>query len=261
MKRKITKSQLSAIKKQRLFEQRISKSREKQFRKCYDVLAYEIESKYLKTDLNDFKEGVNKIIEEKFKPQLKLALSYVAELNIKEFIDYFLKVFKRTINVEELQVIESKMLNKFLNKYVGETVKNVSETTREIINSRITKYTQQGLSFRDIVKNIVSDTKGDIGVARAKIIARTETSKAISITNYTTAEKAGLKNKTWIYTYGSVTKRKFHEVMNGTIIPINDKFKVGGEGKIPSVELRFPKDPECRVPGQIISCSCQIFYS
>lgn len=261
MKRKLNKSQLSSLRKQRLFEQRIAKSREKQFMKCYEVLAYEMESKYLKTDLNDFKEGVNKLVEEKFKPQLKLALSYVAELNIKEFIVYFMKVFKRTINVEELQVIKSKILDKFLKKYVGETVKNVSQTTKDIINSRITKYTQQGLSFRDVVKNIVSDTKGEIGVTRAKIIARTETSKAISITNYTTAEKAGLKMKTWVYTYGSVTKRKFHEVMNSTIIPINDKFKVGGEGKVPSVELRFPKDPECRVPGQIISCSCQIFYS
>ncbi len=258
---RVTKKHLAQAKKQRLYEQRVYKTRQKHFLKCYQVLSQEIEETLLKGDIDSLNDKIDKIVDNKFTRQLKIALTTVAELNINQFIKYFMRVFERTINVEELQTIKSNLLKRFLNKYTAESVKNVSHTTKEILKTRISKYTQEGLSFRDIVKNIVADTKGDIGKHRATIIARVETSKAMSITNYETAVKSGLKKKTWIYTFGSVTKRKYHEAMNGKTIPINQKFDVGGEGKVPPVKMRFPKDPECNVAGQIISCSCQIFYS
>lgn len=261
MKRKVTKKQLSMIKKQRLFEQRIAKTRIKQFIKCYDVLSQEIETTLLKSDIESLRDKIDKIVDSKFTKQLKLSLNTVAELNINEFIEYFMRVFKRNINLDDLQAIKSKALKRFMNKYTAESITHITRTTKDILKTRITRYTEQGLSFRDIVKNIVADTKGSIGKARATVIARVETSKAMAITNYDSADKAGLKYKTWIYTFGSVTKRKYHEVMNGVTIPINKKFDVGGEGKVPPVKMRFPKDPECNVAGQIISCSCTVFYT
>lgn len=254
---KINKNQLRLLKQQRIFEQRIAKMHEKALLNCYVQLALEIEKKFLKSKIEDFDEEVEKF----FKPLLQKTLVRVAQVNIEEFTKYFTEKFKRNINLEQLQNIKSKILDKFLKKYVGETVRNVTETTKNILKTKISKYTQESLNFRDVVKNIVRDTRGEIGIKRAKIIARTETSKAISVTNHSTAEGAGLRLKTWVYTFGSVTKRKYHEAMNGTTIEINKKFKVGGEGKVPAVEMRFPKDPECLVAGQIISCSCQIFYS
>ncbi|MGL5716754.1 MAG: hypothetical protein ACRCX2_27310 [Paraclostridium sp.] len=257
MKKSITKNQLKLLKQQRLFEQRIAKKHEKAILNCYVKLAEEIEKKYLKSNPSNFDDEVEEVL----KPLLQQTLIKIASWNIETFTEFFIDKFKRTINLDDLQIIKSKLLNKFLNKYVGETVKNVSETTKNILKNKISIYTQEGLNFRDMVKNIVRDTKGVIGINRAKIIARTETSKAISITNFDTAKGAGLKTKTWIYTNGSVVKRKFHVVMNGTTIEIGKRFTVPGEGKVPEAKMRFPKDPECLAAGQIISCSCQIFYT
>lgn len=258
---RVTKKHLAQARKQRLYEQRVYKTRQKHFLKCYQVLSQEIEETLLKGDIDSLNDKIDKVVDNKFTRQLKLALGTVAELNINQFVEYFIRVFKRTINIDELQTIKSNLLSKFLKRYTAESITHISRTTKDLLKTRISKYTEEGLAFRDIVKNIVADTKGDIGKHRATIIARVETSKAMAITNYETAVKSGLKNKTWIYTFGSVTKRKYHEVMNGVTIPINKKFDVGGEGKVPPVKMRFPKDPECRVAGQIISCSCQIFYS
>lgn len=242
---------------QRRYELRTAKRHEKVIYKCYVELSKDIEDKLAKSLFDDVKE----VIESKFKPRLQLTLEGIAKFNINQFVDYFVEKFKRTINFDELQAIKSKTLSKFLTKYTAKTVMNVTDTTIKILNDRISKLTREGYSQADIVNEIVRATKGEIGVNRAKIIARVETSKAFQITNYDTAVKAGLKYKTWWYIGGGMENRKYHQAMNGKKIPINQKFDVQGEGKVPATKMRFPKDPECRVAGQVINCTCQIIYT
>lgn len=244
-------------KEQRRYELRASKRHEKAIYKCYVDLSKDIENKLSKSLFNDVKD----VIEKNFKPRLQLALEGVAKININQFIDYFIDKFKRTINLDELQVIKSKTLKRFLEKYTAKTVTNVTQTTINILNNKISKLTREGYSQADIIKEIVKSTKGEIGTNRARIIARVETSKAFSITNYDTAIKAGLKYKTWWYIGGGHENRKYHQAMNGKKIPINKRFDVQGEGKVPATKMRFPKDPECLVAGQVINCTCQIIYS
>lgn len=244
-------------KNQRRYELRTAKKHEKTILKCYIDLGNEIEKTLNKSLIDDVKN----IVKDKFEPQLRLALEGIGKLNINQFVDYFVSKFKRTINLNELQVIKSKLLKKMLEKYTAKTVTNVTDTTINILNDRIAKLTREGYSQRDIIKEIVRATKGEIGPNRARIIARVETSKAFSITNYETAIKSGLKYKTWWYIGGGKENRAYHQAMNGKKIPINKKFDVQGEGSVPATKMRFPKDPECRVAGQVINCTCQIIYS
>lgn len=242
---------------QRRYELRVAKKHEKTIKQVYIQLSLDIESHFSKSIKND----IDKIVSTKFKNNMQLALFKIAKLNIDEFINFFLKTFKRTINFNELQEIKSKLLDKFLNKYTAKTVKNVTETTTKILNDRISKLVSEGYSQNDIIKEIVRATKGEIGERRAKIIARVESSKAFQITNYETAIKAGLKYKTWWYIGGGKENRKYHQAMNGKKIPIKDKFDINGENGVPPTKMRFPKDPECRVPGQVINCTCQVIYT
>lgn len=242
---------------QRRYELRTAKKHEKAIYKCYVDLSKDIENKLSKSLFNDVKD----IIENNFKPKLQLTLEGIAKININQFIDYFIDKFKRTINLDELQSIKSKTLKRFLEKYTAKTVTNVTQTTINLLNNKISKLTNEGYSQADIIKEIVRATKGEIGVNRARIIARVETSKAFGMTNYDTAVKAGLKYKTWWYIGGGHENRKYHQAMNGKKIPINKKFEVQGEGKVPATKMRFPKDPECLVAGQVINCTCQIIYS
>ena len=194
-------------------------------------------------------------------PAMQQSLFTVWKMNLKEFINYFVGTFERTLNLEQMQDIESKLLEKFLKKYAAETVTRVSNTTKTILKNRIIAYDKKGLSHRDLVKKIVEDTKGKIGKVRAGVIARTETSKVINATNFDTALKAGLKRKKWVHAGGGKEDRKSHLAMHGVTIKIKDKFNVPAEGRTPAVKMRFPKDPECRVAGHIVHCYCQILYS
>ncbi len=249
---------------QKKYEIRVANTREKLILNAFVFLADEIEKEYFKADeIKNFKDKITEIIDGKFKTKLQQTLFHVATLNINQFIDYFQqKVFNRTLNLEQIQGIKSKLLDKFLNKYVGESVTNISSSVKEILNSKISQYTQDGLNFNDMVKQIVVDTKGTIGKKRARIIARTETAKAIGETNFQTAYKAGLKNKTWIHAGGGKTNRKSHLALHGVTIKITKYFDVPAENQYtPATKMRFPRDPLCREAGHIVNCYCQINYS
>lgn len=243
---------------QRKYEIKVAKSRENLLYTPYKLLAEELEKTFLKS--SDFKDKVEKIIENTFKPSLQKVLLKVSKLNIDEFLSYFTETFKRNLNLEDIQGIKSKLLNRTLKKYTAKTVVNVTETTKTILNAKITAYTQQGMSFNEMVKKIVEDTRGEIGVKRAKVIARTETAKAIGETNFQTATKAKLKNKTWVHAGGGKKDRKSHIELDGVTIGINESFNVGAEGSTPPTQMRFPKDPQCTVAGHILGCLCQIYY-
>lgn len=258
MKKKIKKRIRNICIQQRKYEEKIARSRESLLYTPYKLLAEELESTFLK--LSDFKDKVEKIIENTFKPSLQKVLLKVSKLNIDEFLSYFTETFKRTLNLQDIQDIKSKLLNRTLKKYTAKTVVDVTETTKSILNAKITAYTQQGMSFNEMVKKIVEDTKGEIGKNRAKVIARTETAKAIGETNFKTATKAKLKNKTWVHAGGGKKDRKSHIELDGVTIGINESFNVGAEGSTPPTQIRFPKDPQCTVAGHIIGCLCQIYY-
>lgn len=242
---------------QRKFELRMAKRHEKAILNVYIQLSKDIEAEFNKGLIDD----VKKIVNEKFKRNLQLTLMDVAKKNVDEFVNFFIDKFKRTINFDDLVEIKSKVLKRFLKKYTAQSVSKVTDTTKKLLNDRITSLVSQGYSQKDIINDIVEVTKGKIGKQRAKIIARVETAKAFQITNYDTAVKAGLKYKTWWYIGGGKENRKYHEVMNGKKIPIKDKFDVGGGKGVPPTKMRFPKDPECLVAGQVINCTCQIIYS
>lgn len=259
-KKKVTAKERVLAKNLRNYEARVSKRRERYFLEPYKALAKGIESRYKKSGYDDIEKDLDEIIEEYFDPKLQQALFTVHTINIKEFVEYFVENFKRTLNLDQMQDIESKLLRDYLNKYTGETVTRVSRTTKKILKNRITEHKTAGMSFEDMVREIVSETKGEIGKKRAGIIARTETSKAINSTNFETASKSGLKKKKWLHAGGGITDRPSHIQVHGIEIEISEKFKVPGHGKTPAVEMRFPKDPEVRVAGHIVHCYCQIFY-
>lgn len=259
-KKKVTARERQLAKNLRNYEARIAKSRAKYFLRPYKALAKGIESQYKKSDYEDIERDIDDLVEEYFDPKLQQALFTVHQINIKEFIEYFTETFKRTLNLDQIQAIESKLLKEFLEKYAGNSVTWVSRTTRKIIKNRIKEYKVAGLSFDDMVRELVDETRGAIGRKRAGIIARTETSKAINATNFETASQAGLKKKKWIHAGGGITDRPSHIKMHGVIIGIDKKFSVPGHGKTPPVNMRFPKDPEVRVAGHIVHCYCQVFY-
>lgn len=118
MKIKVTRKMLLLSNNLNKYENIISKNRVKSIYKVYEQLAKDIESTFNKSITSEFKDKVNEIVETKFKNNLQNVLININKINIDEFVDYFIKFFNRTINLDEIRSIKSKTLDKVLKKYV-----------------------------------------------------------------------------------------------------------------------------------------------
>ena len=132
MKIKVTRKMLLLSNNLNKYENIISKNRVKSIYKVYEQLAKDIESTFNKSITSEFKDKVNEIVETKFKNNLQSVLININKINIDEFVDYFIKFFNRTINLDEIRSIKSKTLDKVLKKY--ETSKEMMKQMRQYKN-------------------------------------------------------------------------------------------------------------------------------
>lgn len=88
---------------------------------------------------------------------------------------------------------------------------------------------------------------------RAVLIAQNEANTVMNGADFFNAKKSGKTHKQWIAQIDETT-RGWHLEADGTFIPIDEKFKVGGE------EMRFPHDPTAS-PENLVNCRCTCIYS
>jgi uncharacterized protein with gpF-like domain len=88
---------------------------------------------------------------------------------------------------------------------------------------------------------------------RAVLIAQNEANTVMNGADFFNAKKSGKTHKQWIAQLDEKT-REWHLLIDGTFIPIDEKFKVGGE------EMRFPHDPTAS-PENLVNCRCTCIYS
>lgn len=88
---------------------------------------------------------------------------------------------------------------------------------------------------------------------RAVLIAQNEANTVMNGADFFNAKKSGKTHKQWIAERDDKT-REWHLLIDGTFIPIDEKFKVGGE------EMRFPHDPTAS-PENLVNCRCTCKYS
>jgi hypothetical protein len=137
----------------------------------------------------------------------------------------------------------------FMAEHAAEAIVGISETTRTAILNAIQNGQDDDLSVEEIAQKIVEVTSGEIGIARARRIARTETHGAAMYGQQAAAEASPLEfQKTWLATEDSRT-RPDHAEANGQTVGLYDHFTVGGH------HLFYPGD-QSAPPEQIINCRC-----
>lgn len=101
---------------------------------------------------------------------------------------------------------------------------NITQTTIRLIGEVLADAALEGWSFDEIVDKLVAP---DFTRIRARLIARTETVNAANAGSMINLKLAGATKKIWISARDSRV-RQHHAEVNGVIVPINDKFNVGG---------------------------------
>lgn len=150
-----------------------------------------------------------------------------------------------------------KKLSSWVDKFVGNRVKGIVDTTKERIKNAIDAAVTKGLSESETHKLVVSHMDG-IDKSRALNIARTETHQVAMETQQQTMETAAESldatvTKTWVSSLDERT-RDSHRDANGQTVPVDKPFKVGG------AKLRQPGDP-LGPPEEVINCRCAVTYN
>lgn len=140
-----------------------------------------------------------------------------------------------------------------LAEHAAEAVVGISDHTREVIAHTIAEGVTANLGQEEVAAAIVEATAGEIGMARARRIARTEMHFAAMYAQQAAAEASPLAfEKEWLATEDSRT-RQHHADAHGQRVGLNDVFVVG------DVTMRYPGDT-LAPPGEVINCRCVCLY-
>jgi len=132
-------------------------------------------------------------------------------------------------------------------------IKNISETTREIIKRTVNQGLDKGKSNQVIAKEIKERLTGPSAAKRAIRIARTETHNATQRGSYETASQAPIEmEKEWGATEDART-RLTHNLADGQVVAIDKPFTVGG------IRMMYPGDPKGTAK-EVINCRCVALY-
>lgn len=139
-------------------------------------------------------------------------------------------------------------------EHTAEAVVGISESTRATIARVVAEGVAENLGQEEIAARIVEATSGDIAMARARRIARTEVHFAAMYGQQQAAEASPLAfEKEWLATEDART-RKQHAEAHGQRVPLAHSFIVG------DTLLRYPGDT-AGPPGEIINCRCVCLYN
>lgn len=174
--------------------------------------------------LYTFKE-TSKLFQEIYKsPKTKI---------IKGVTDYFLKDWNK--------------------KNAAAQAKNITETTRKILNKIITEGQEAGISYNEIVTRLMNEVDG-MSEQRANTIARTETIKSINTTSYETAKASGMNEKCWKHRNKGKTARLHHLELSDKWVDINHKWVLKN-----GVEAEYPHQPGLPA-SEVVRCNCLVIF-
>lgn len=137
----------------------------------------------------------------------------------------------------------------------------ISESLREAIRQVVEAAVAEGIESvgeEELARRIVEATSGEIGMARARRIARTEIHNAAMFGQQAAAEASPLAfEKVWLATEDART-RKSHADANGQRVALDEPFTLTRDDGS-EVRLMYPGDVTAP-PGETINCRCTCLY-
>ena len=130
----------------------------------------------------------------------------------------------------------------------GARVRHITQTTQKEISRIVSAGLENGDSRATIAGQIQQEMQTTS--ARAKTIAAQECNSSLLSGNFDMMKRAGAAWKTWHVTNMAVA-RDSHKALNGKRIPIDATFPNG---------CRFPCDPDCGKPEEVVNCHCFLTY-
>lgn len=138
-----------------------------------------------------------------------------------------------------------------LKKYAAARVTGIVDTTRDQMKAILVDAFDEGAPITEISQRL-NEKFAEIDAGRAETIARTETLTAVSMGREDKRQdfqkefpEAKMK-KMWVSAQDDKV-RDSHQELDGNVVDADAEFKSG---------LKFPRDPDCDDPSEVINCRC-----
>tara|TARA_Y100000592_G_C5462078_1_gene314531 strand:- start:44 stop:2110 length:2067 start_codon:yes stop_codon:yes gene_type:complete len=146
------------------------------------------------------------------------------------------------------------IVKSYIRDFGGVRITQISNTTMRQINRVVSQGLKDGLGVAAIGKNIRDSMESPFSRYRANTIARTETHSAASYGNHQVNASLNIPNqiKRWV-AVADARARPTHVAANGTEVPLDEDFIVGG------VAMSYTGDPRGGAKN-VINCRCVTLY-
>lgn len=196
-----------------------------------------------------------------FRPMLERQVQKCAYAFGNNVIEQASQFNKSMIHAYERKDAQSKFdsfMNHWIKNHVGDQISGIEETSRDRVIKAIREAHAESVEEGEGVVSYaekIEDVYGEFTASRATTIARTEMGTASNYASLQAAKSTGIDglSKEWVAVNDDRT-RDDHAEVNGTIVPIDEKFQVGDD------EMVGPHDPDAE-PGNVINCRCALIYS
>ena len=147
-----------------------------------------------------------------------------------------------------------KLFNLWIDEHGLELCKTINDTTKRELRKALSETILEGLGTAQ-QKKVLIDTAKDVFTKgkewRAELIARTESCSTVNAGSNILYQSEGVQYKQWIAVQDNRT-RDMHLVMDGTVIPMGDKFNM-----INGDLMEYPADPYGSAEN-VCNCRCSI---
>ena len=152
-----------------------------------------------------------------------------------------------------------RLFNLWVDNYGLELCRDMNNTTKKKLRKALSESIERGEDLRKQVKTLIAvadDSFAEDKKARATLIARTESCSTMNAGAMELYKSEGINYKEWISVQDDRT-RDSHLLMDGTVIPVTDKFEVPATSQTEGAWMDYAGDPSAPA-GQVCNCRCTV---
>jgi len=161
--------------------------------------------------------------------------------------------------VKEISDKVKRAFSLWIDNYGLELCKDINNTTKKKLRKALSESIVEGEDLKKQVNKLIEVADGlfdDDKKVRATLIARTESCSTMNAGSNELYRAEGINYKEWISVQDDRT-RDSHLLMDGTVIPITDKFEVPATSQSEGAFMEYPGDPSAPA-GQCVNCRCSV---
>ena len=161
--------------------------------------------------------------------------------------------------VKEISDEVRRLFNLWVDNYGLELCGDMNNTTKKKLRKALSESIERGEDLRKQVKALIEvadDSFAEDKKARATLIARTESCSTMNAGAMELYKAEGINYKEWISVQDDRT-RDSHLLMDGTVVPVTDKFEVPATSQTEGAWMDYAGDPSAPA-GQVCNCRCTV---